>query len=134
MGRFALGRATDNVPNNVLDIWESSQPTGSDGALSGRRNWGGRRNPRGRSPRWRWHFQIQNTHGDGVRAGKLSSPMFDAKNLPGAMIMRTPIYRYVVSLTVALTTMILLWSYWPTFVELAEEWWNNPLYSYAYAV
>jgi exosortase len=50
------------------------------------------------------------------------------------MNMKTWNGRYAVGLTVALTTMALLWSYWPTFVELADEWWNNPLYSHGYAV
>ena len=43
-------------------------------------------------------------------------------------------WRYVVSVMIALTMAILGWVYWPIFVELADEWARNPLYSHGYLV
>lgn len=43
-------------------------------------------------------------------------------------------YRSLVNGTIALAMGIMVWSYWPTFVELADEWAKNPLYSHGYLV
>jgi exosortase len=43
-------------------------------------------------------------------------------------------WRCAVSVMIALTMAILGWVYWPIFVELADEWSKNPLYSHGYLV
>jgi exosortase len=44
------------------------------------------------------------------------------------------IWRVAISVPIMLIMAVLLWSYWPTFAELAEEWSVNPLYSHGYLV
>jgi exosortase len=43
-------------------------------------------------------------------------------------------WRHAVSVTAGLILLVLVWSYWTTFVELNEEWLKNPLYSHGYLV
>jgi exosortase len=40
----------------------------------------------------------------------------------------------VIAILAVLIAVASAWSYWPTLVELAEEWTNNPLYSHGYLV
>jgi exosortase len=43
-------------------------------------------------------------------------------------------WRYTVYLSSGVIAALLAWSYWPVFVELAEEWSKNPLYSHGYLI
>src|SRR5689334_18133465 len=44
------------------------------------------------------------------------------------------IWRYTVPAVAVFAVAVLIWSYWSTFAELAEEWSANPLYSHGYLV
>jgi len=46
----------------------------------------------------------------------------------------TSTWRLTINLLVAVVGAILVWSYWPTFASLPEEWSSNPLYSHGYLV
>jgi exosortase len=43
-------------------------------------------------------------------------------------------WRYTVCAVGGVMMLVLVWSYWTTFVELNEEWSKNPLYSHGYLV
>ena len=89
-------------------------------------------------------------HGDGVRAGILmgSSPPWDGFHLsqarvlsqhshsctPPSMKLTGSNWRHLIGIVAATLAAVCAWSYWPTIVELAEEWANNPLYSHGYLV
>jgi exosortase len=43
-------------------------------------------------------------------------------------------WRWTLNIAIALTMAAMVWSYWPTLEELAEEWGKNPLYSHGYVM